>query len=86
MSQAEIDSFGFTYALENQDYPNDLVSWAVYVPSENHFLLSPTQAEFDLFSGTTIDTYQTTQVTIVVKATPNWNTAITVNAQFVVSF
>ena len=64
MYQDEIDSMGFTYAFTNQAYSNDLVSWVEYVPSENHFLLSPTQAEFDLFCGTTIDTYQTTLVTI----------------------
>ena len=47
----------FTYGFKAEDYSSALIDWVEHVPSDNTFLLTPSQAEFDLFCGTTIDTY-----------------------------
>ena len=80
------DELTFTYTFMNQQYSNDPISWIRYDSDNNKFVATVTQAEIDLFTGTSMETYEENWVITTLRAVPDYNSALNAYAQFTVHF
>ena len=51
------DEFSLSYSFKAEAYSSEPVSWITYSSSDHTFVVTPTQAAFDLYTGTTPETY-----------------------------